>query len=81
MMTEYPQLIIFLIAFIGMLAILFGAIRWCVDDAYRRGRSPVYVTIAVVLFFPWGLIAWLLFRPDVVRTKQREFNIQDYREQ
>ncbi len=33
-------------------------------DARRRGKSPVMVTLAVLVFFPVGLIAWILFRPD-----------------
>ena len=36
---------------------------WATSDARRRGKSPVLVLIAVVFFFPFGLIAWLLFRP------------------
>jgi hypothetical protein len=42
---------------------------WAVNDARRRGKSALIVWVAAVLFFPWGLIAWLLFRPArIVRT-------------
>jgi hypothetical protein len=46
------------------LAILWMAIGWCVRDARRREKSPVLVCLAVILFFPWGLLAWLVFRPE-----------------
>ena len=48
------------------LLLIFGAyIVWAVRDATRRHKSRLLVLIAVVLFFPFGLIAWLLFRPPV----------------
>jgi hypothetical protein len=40
-------------------------VNWAVQDAWRRGKSSILVLIAVVLFFPFGLLAWLLFRPQV----------------
>jgi hypothetical protein len=43
----------------------FGYVRWAIEDAARRGKSAVLVLIAVVFFFPLGLVAWLLFRPPV----------------
>lgn len=39
-------------------------VPWSVADAKLRGKSPLLVSLAVVLFFPWGLLAWLVFRPD-----------------
>jgi hypothetical protein len=36
-----------------------------VKDAMSRRKSPLLVVIAVVFFFPFGLIAWILFRPPV----------------
>jgi hypothetical protein len=47
-----------------LLVVLLVTIRACVRDARRRGKSPLTVTLAVIFFFPWGPIAWLLFRPD-----------------
>lgn len=38
---------------------------WAIKDAMRRRKSPLLVVIAVVFFFPFGLIAWLLFRPNI----------------
>jgi len=49
-----------------LLALLGITFRACSRDARRRGKSPLLVSIAVVVFFPWGLIAWLLFRPEPV---------------
>ena len=49
-----------------LLALLGITIRACSRDARRRGKSPLLVSIAVIVFFPWGLIAWLLFRPGPV---------------
>ncbi|MGH9468893.1 MAG: hypothetical protein ACRD1N_00960 [Terriglobia bacterium] len=52
-------------------AFLFGILTfalvlslWAINDATRRGKSPFLVwLLAVVLGFPFGLVAWLLFRP------------------
>jgi hypothetical protein len=33
-------------------------------------------------FFPWGLLAWLIFRPPIDPTKRdRRFRLEDYRVQ
>ena len=59
---------IIIIVVVTLLILLIG---WAIDDANARGRSALCVTIAVVLFFPWGWIAWLLFRPDrKIRPRQ-----------
>ena len=54
----------FLFILLLLTAVVFY-IRWAGNDAYRRGKSPYLVAFAVVFFFPMGLIAWLLFRPQV----------------
>jgi len=66
-----------------LLVVLALTIRACVIDARRRGKSPLLVTIAVIFFFPWGLIAWLLFRPDPLdpSTGNRLFRLEDHRVQ
>jgi hypothetical protein len=38
-------------------------ILWAVWDARRRRKPVLLVLIAVVFFFPLGLVAWLVFRP------------------
>lgn len=58
-------------------------VPWSLADAKLRGKSPLLVSLAVVLFFPWGLVAWLVFRPDPVdlTNPKRPFRIDDYRVQ
>ena len=65
---------------LALLALLAFAVNACVNDARRRGKSPLLVTIAAILFFPWGLIAWLLFRPEPLDPR-RTFRLQDHRVQ
>lgn len=56
-------------------ALLFGLLilivysLWAVRDAASRNKPGLLVLIAVVCFFPFGLIAWLLFRPPVSRPR------------
>ena len=62
----------------------YRAVIWAERDALLRGKSPLFVKCAVILFFPWGLIAWLLFRPDPVdgaNPRAGEFNLNDFRQQ
>ncbi len=54
--------------FFGLL-ILIAYSWWAVRDANRRRKSPLLVLAAVVLFFPFGLIAWLLFRPPYANIR------------
>jgi hypothetical protein len=58
-------------------------VPWSVADAKLRGKSPLLVSLAVVLFFPWGLLAWLVFRPDPIdpTNTKRPFRLDDYRVQ
>ena len=58
-------------------------VPWSVADAKLRGKSPLLVSLAVVLFFPWGLLAWLVFRPNPIDTTnpKRPFRLDDYRVQ
>ncbi len=65
-METVLQVFVVLVAFVIVLAILFSVLEWISKDATRRGKSPFLVFIAVVFFFPWGLVAWLLFRPDPI---------------
>ena len=58
----------------GILALLFGigllfvyiwSIVWAYNDAESRGKSGCLVALLVLLLsWPVGLIAWLIFRPD-----------------
>jgi hypothetical protein len=48
-------------------AALIATIRVCAKDAIRRGKSPWLVTLLVIMFFPIGLLVWLIFRPKIVK--------------
>jgi hypothetical protein len=63
--------------------LLVLTIRACVTDARRRGKSPLLVAILVIFFFPLGLIAWLLFRPESQDggSNSRQFRLKDHRVQ
>jgi hypothetical protein len=52
-----------LISLIVLLTAVTLYVMWAAGDAHRRGKSAILVCLAVVFFFPFGLIAWLLFRP------------------
>ena len=58
-------------------------VPWSMEDAKLRGKSPLVVSLAVVLFFPWGLFAWLVFRPQRVNStgSKRPFRLEDHRVQ
>ena len=50
---------------IGFLALFVGSIVWAYGDAQARGKSGCLVAILVAfLYWPLGLVAWLIFRPD-----------------
>jgi hypothetical protein len=44
------------------LAVTIGV---CAMDAKRRGKSPFLVALLVIFFFPLGMLAWLIFRPEL----------------
>jgi glycerol-3-phosphate acyltransferase PlsY len=70
-----------IILIIVILILFFLLLKWCCDDARLRGKSPVFVCIAVIFFFPWGLIAWMLFRPKPIKPEENKFDLRDYRQQ
>lgn len=53
----------FFIALI-FLVVLGALLHFCWNDAKQRGKPPLLVTLLVFCFFPVGLVAWLLFRPE-----------------
>lgn len=65
--------------FVCFLYLLYRGATWAAADARLRGKSPWLVLIAVLFFFPWGLIAWLLFRPDPPnQLSPGPFDIDDF---
>jgi len=72
-----------LILIVGFFLVALGAtVRVCAEDARRRGKSPVLVTLLVILFFPLGTIIWLVFRPEPLdRGGPGKFHLEDHRVQ
>jgi hypothetical protein len=66
-----------------IVAAVIATIRLCAKDAIRRGKSPWLVTLLVIVFFPLGLLVWLVFRPKIVKraTGQGKFTLNDFRAQ
>ena len=67
-MNYFPSHWIAMVLAIGILFLVFS--RFCIRDSKRRGLSPVLVFILVLSFFPIGLIAWLLFRPEPIGEEE-----------
>ena len=82
-MTDALTTLAFFLGATLLLVVLAITVTACVADARRRGKSPVLVVIAVVLCFPWGLIAWLLFRPEPLDSanRRRDFRLENHRVQ
>jgi len=66
-------------AFAIPLAFLTLLVLWTATDAIKRGKSPLLVCLLVVLSFPFGLLLWLVFRPETETPTKRRFNLEDYR--
>ena len=60
----FLEMVIGLAVLLLVLFLISRVISWAIYDAKRRGKSPILVCVAVLLFFPWGLVAWLIFRPE-----------------
>jgi hypothetical protein len=67
------------VALVVPLAFLTLLIFWTATDAMKRGKPPLLVCLLVVLSFPFGLLAWLVFRPQTETPDKRRFNLEDYR--
>ena len=71
--------ILYVFVILTFLAVLGFAIRVCVVDARRRGKSPLLVFLLVVFWFSLGFIAWLLFRPEPLSGDGKLFRLEDHR--
>lgn len=77
-MTEALNFVEILVICGLLLATLIYSIWACTSDAKRRGKSPLLVAALVILFFPLGLIIWLLVRPPISETP-KPFRLDDHR--
>jgi uncharacterized membrane protein YwaF len=50
--------------FLTMTIVFVGSLIWAYADAERRNKSGCLVALLVFLFWPIGLLIWLIFRPD-----------------
>jgi hypothetical protein len=75
------EVILFLIL-ISIPALWIGSGIWGYGDGYQRGKPPLLVAV-MVMFAAWplGLLAWLVFRPDLKGPPPKTFRLQDFREQ
>ena len=82
MMNAFANGIVWLLLLSPLVVAIFLA-PWSIADAKLRGKSPLLVSLAVILFFPWGLLAWLVFRPNPIgpTSSKRPFSLDDYRAQ
>jgi hypothetical protein len=76
---SFLPIVVVLLCLVTFFALIVWCIKLAVNDAKRRGKSPVLVAIACVFFFPWGLVAWILFRPDPIDRRKDGFELENYR--
>ncbi|MEO6054154.1 MAG: hypothetical protein ABIP97_09095 [Chthoniobacterales bacterium] len=63
--------VIILLIVTSTLYLYFLSLRWLHRDAKKRMRNSLRITIAVaVLFWPLGLLIWVIFRP-ALKLKRR----------
>jgi len=55
------------IAFVLLVGLTL-AVRFVAEDARNRGMSPIVVPLMVFLTFPFGIVVWMLLRPQVMGT-------------
>lgn len=65
-MEDFLKIVLGCSFVIGIVTVLILLARTVARDARRRGKPPILIALAVVCFFPWGLIAWLVFRPELL---------------
>ena len=54
-----------LLLVIGLVLTWPASTAWAGYDAYRRAQSWLPIAFGVGAFWPLGLFAWLLLRPDL----------------
>jgi len=67
--SQAPAVLSTVIAGICLLIVFVITVRMNAADAKRRGKSPLMVTLLVVLLFPLGSLVWLIMRPPLMDAK------------
>jgi hypothetical protein len=79
-MQDALKIIVASTAIVSVLCMFGLAIRYSWTDAKRRGKSPLLVCVFVFCCFPLGLIAWLLFRPELITSEVDQYRQPSVRE-
>jgi putative flippase GtrA len=59
-------------AVLAIIALYIWMLVWVYGDANARGKSGCIAALLVLIIgFPFGLLAWLFFRPDTKRRRRR----------
>ncbi len=64
--------VVFVLTLVGIvfLGLLIASLAWAYRDAEMRGKPGWLVVLVVLLMnWPFSLLLWLLFRPDVIAPK------------
>lgn len=67
MSASHFSSIIDLVLILCILAAVIATVRICAKDAIRRGKSPWLISLMVIMFFPFGLLVWLVLRPKIIK--------------
>ena len=62
--TVSPDDLLVPLVFVFLGLLYLGSIIWTAFDAASRDRSGCLIAILVLLTWPWGLLIWLLARPE-----------------
>lgn len=69
---EHVPHTMFVLILLGFAIVYIYSIIWAYGDAEDRGKSGCLVALLVLLLsWPVGLIAWLVFRPEVKQRWRR----------
>jgi len=60
---------------------LLISMKMLAADARKRGKPAILVVLLAFASFPFGLLLWLVFRPDSLEVQRRQFQLQDHRMQ
>lgn len=72
-MNETLAVTIIVCSAVLLLGLFIWSLVWVHGDAERRGKSGCLVAfiIGVFLAWPFGLLVWLIFRPEKAKSKRK----------